>query len=50
MNQRNYRKILFISLCQFVIAFSFNFVLVFLLFPMETLKAFKENQTNNWYQ
>ena len=32
MNQRNYPNVLFISLSQFGIAFSFNFVMVFLPF------------------
>ena len=48
MNQRNYRNVLFISFSQFGIAFSFNFVLVFLPFFVHDISAYSSQDTLMW--
>jgi MFS family permease len=48
MNQRNYRNVLFISLSQFGIAFSFNFVMVFLPFFIHDISAYSAQDTLLW--
>jgi MFS transporter, DHA1 family, multidrug resistance protein len=48
MNQRNYRNVLFISLSQFGIAFSFNFVLVFLPFFIHDISLYSSQDTLIW--
>ena len=48
MNQRNYRNVLFISLSQFGIAFSFNFVLVFLPFFVHDISSYSSQETLLW--
>jgi DHA1 family multidrug resistance protein-like MFS transporter len=48
MDQRNYRNVLFISLSQFGIAFSFNFVMVFLPFFVHDISAYSAQETLIW--
>jgi DHA1 family multidrug resistance protein-like MFS transporter len=48
MNQRNYRNVLFISLSQFGIAFSFNFVMVFLPFFIHDVSPYSSRDTLIW--
>lgn len=48
MNQRNYRNVLFISASQFGIAFSFNFVMVFLPFFIHDISAHSFQETLIW--
>ena len=48
MNQRNYRNVLFISLSQFGIAFSFNFVMVFLPFFIHDIGPSSSQKTLIW--
>jgi len=48
MNQRNYRNVLFISLSQFGIAFSFNFVMVFLPFFIHDISPYSSQDTLIW--
>jgi MFS transporter, DHA1 family, multidrug resistance protein len=48
MNQRNYRNVLFISLSQFGIAFSFNFVMVFLPFFIHGIGTSSSQETLIW--
>lgn len=48
MMQRNSRNVLFISLSQFGIAFSFNFVMVFLPFFIHDISPFSSGQTLIW--
>ncbi len=45
MNQRNYRNVLFISLAQFGMAFSFNFVLIFLPFFIYDISPYSSRDT-----
>jgi DHA1 family multidrug resistance protein-like MFS transporter len=48
MNQRNYRNVLAISLSQLGLAFSFNFVLVFLPFFTHTITSYSSKSTLIW--
>lgn len=48
MSERNYRNILFISLSQFGMAFSFNFVMVFLPFFIHRISPYSQQQTLLW--
>ena len=48
MNQRNYRNVLFISLSQFGMAFSFNFVMVFLPFFVHDISPYSSQKTLIW--
>ena len=48
MNQRNYRNVLFISLSQFGIALSFNFVMVFLPFFIHDIGPSSSQETLIW--
>lgn len=48
MNQRNYRNVLFICLSQFGIAFSFNFVMVFLPFFIHDISPYSSVETLIW--
>jgi DHA1 family multidrug resistance protein-like MFS transporter len=48
MNQRSYRNVLFISLSMFGIAFSFNFVMVFLPFLIHDISHFSSQKTLIW--
>jgi DHA1 family multidrug resistance protein-like MFS transporter len=48
MNQRNYRNVVFISLSQFGIAFSFNFVMVFLPFFIHDASSYSSQETLIW--
>ena len=48
MNQRNYHNVLFISLSQFGIAFSFNFVMVFLPFFVHDISPYSSQKTLIW--
>jgi DHA1 family multidrug resistance protein-like MFS transporter len=48
MDQRNYRNVLFISLSQFGIAFSFNFVMVFLPFFIHDVSPYSSQDTLIW--
>jgi MFS transporter, DHA1 family, multidrug resistance protein len=48
MNERNYRNVLFISLSQFGIAFSFNFVMVFLPFFIHGIGTSSSQETLIW--
>jgi MFS transporter, DHA1 family, multidrug resistance protein len=48
MNQRSYRNVLFISLSQFGIAFSFNFVMVFLPFFIHGIGTSSPQETLIW--
>lgn len=48
MSQRNYHNVLFISLSQFGIAFSFNFVMVFLPFFVHDISAYSSQETLIW--
>ena len=48
MNQRNYRNVLFISLSMFGLAFSFNFVMVFLPFFIHDISPFSSQETLIW--
>ncbi|UCE51264.1 MAG: MFS transporter [Desulfobacterales bacterium] len=48
MNQRNYRNVLFISLSMFGMAFSFNFVMVFLPFFIHDISPFSSQETLIW--
>ncbi len=48
MNQRNYRNVLFISLSQFGMAFSFNFVMVFLPFFIHDVSLYASQETLIW--
>jgi MFS family permease len=48
MNQRNYRNVLAISLSMFGMAFSFNFILVFLPFYTHTISALSSKNTLIW--
>lgn len=48
MHQRNYRNVLFISLSQFGIAFSFNFVMVFLPFFVHDISPYSSQETLMW--
>jgi DHA1 family multidrug resistance protein-like MFS transporter len=48
MNQRNYQNVLFISLSQFGIAFSFNFVMVFLPFFIHDISTYSSQDTLIW--
>ena len=48
MNQRNYHNVLFISLSQFGIAFSFNFVMVFLPFFVHDISRYSSQETLIW--
>jgi len=48
MNERNYRNVLFISLSQFGIAFSFNFVMVFLPFFIHDISPYSFQDTLFW--
>jgi len=48
MNQRNYRNVLFISLSQFGMAFSFNFVMVFLPFFIHGIGTSSPQETLIW--
>jgi MFS transporter, DHA1 family, multidrug resistance protein len=48
MSKRNYHNVLFISLSQFGIAFSFNFVMVFLPFFIHGIGASSSQETLIW--
>lgn len=48
MNQRYGRNVLFISLSQFGIAFSFNFVMVFIPFYINKMSPYSSQQTLVW--
>jgi MFS family permease len=48
MNQRNYRNVLFISLSQFGMAFSFNFVMVFFPFFIHDISPYSSQDTLIW--
>jgi DHA1 family multidrug resistance protein-like MFS transporter len=48
MNQRNYRNVLFISFSQFGIAFSFNFIMVFLPFFVHDISHHSSQETLIW--
>jgi DHA1 family multidrug resistance protein-like MFS transporter len=48
MNQRNYRNVLFISFAQFGMAFSFNFVVIFLPFFIYDISPFSSRDTLLW--
>jgi DHA1 family multidrug resistance protein-like MFS transporter len=48
MNQRNYRNVIFISLSQFGVAFSFNFVMVFLPFFVHDISLYSSQETLIW--
>jgi len=48
VNQRKYRNVLFISLSQFGIAFSFNFVMVFLPFFVHDISPYSSKETLIW--
>jgi DHA1 family multidrug resistance protein-like MFS transporter len=48
MNQRNFRNVLFISLSQFGVAFSFNFVMVFLPFFIHDISRYSSQETLIW--
>jgi len=48
MGQRNYHNVLFISLSQFGIAFSFNFVMVFLPFFVHDISPYSSQETLIW--
>jgi DHA1 family multidrug resistance protein-like MFS transporter len=48
MNQRNYRNVLFISFAQFGLAFSFNFVVIFLPFFIYDISPFSSRDTLLW--
>jgi DHA1 family multidrug resistance protein-like MFS transporter len=48
MNPRNHRNVLFISLSQFGIAFSFNFVMVFLPFLVHDVSPYPSQGTLIW--
>lgn len=48
MNQRNYRNVLFISLAQFGMAFSFNMVMVFLPFFIHDISPYSSQKTLIW--
>jgi MFS transporter, DHA1 family, multidrug resistance protein len=48
MNQRNYRNVLFISLSMFGLAFSFNFVMVFLPFFIHNISLLSSQETLIW--
>lgn len=48
MNPRNYRNILFISLSQFGMAFSFNFVMVFMPFFIQRISLYEPRETLIW--
>ena len=48
MNQRNFRNVLFISLSQFGLAFSFNFVMVFLPFFIHDISPYSSQDTLIW--
>jgi MFS transporter, DHA1 family, multidrug resistance protein len=48
MDQRSYRNVLFISLSQFGIAFSFNFVMVFLPFFIHRISPSSPQETLIW--
>jgi DHA1 family multidrug resistance protein-like MFS transporter len=48
MSERNYRNILFISLSQFGMAFSFNFVIVFMPFFIHKISPYSPQQTLLW--
>jgi len=48
MNQRNARNILFISLSQFGMAFSFNFLLVFIPFYIHKISPYSPRNTLIW--
>jgi MFS transporter, DHA1 family, multidrug resistance protein len=48
MNQRNYRNVLFISLAQFGMAFTFNFVLIFLPFFIYNISPYSSRDTLIW--
>lgn len=48
MGQRNYHNVLFISLSQFGIAFSFNFVMVFLPFFVHDISRYSAQETLIW--
>jgi hypothetical protein len=48
MNQRSYRNVLFISLSQFGIAFSFKFVMVFLPFFIHGIGTSSPQETLIW--
>ena len=48
MNQRNYRNILLISLSQSGMAFSFNFVMVFLPFFLHEVSPYSSQETLIW--
>ena len=48
MNQRNYRNILLISISQAGMAFSFNFVMVFLPFSIHEFSTYSSQETLIW--
>ena len=48
MNQRNFRNVLFISLAQFGMAFSFNIVMVFLPFFIHDISPYSFQETLLW--
>jgi MFS transporter, DHA1 family, multidrug resistance protein len=48
MHQRNFRNVLFISLSQFGIAFSFNFIMVFLPFYIHEISPSSSQETLIW--
>jgi DHA1 family multidrug resistance protein-like MFS transporter len=48
MNQRNFGNVLFISLSQFGIAFSFNFVMVFVPFFIHDISSYSSQETLIW--
>jgi DHA1 family multidrug resistance protein-like MFS transporter len=48
MNQRSYPNVLFISVSQFGIAFSFNFVMVFLPFFIHDISPYSSQETLIW--
>lgn len=48
MNQRNYRNVLLISFAQFGMAFSFNFVVIFLPFFIYDISLFSSRDTLLW--
>lgn len=48
MNQRNYRNILFISLSQFGMVVSFNFVMVFMPFFINRISPYSAQETLIW--
>ncbi|MFH1490451.1 MAG: MFS transporter [Pseudomonadota bacterium] len=48
MNQRNFQNIFFISLSQFGMSFSFNFVMVFIPFFIQKMSPYSHSETLVW--